>query len=298
MLLGIIFILIAGLLWSLGALIIHNAIKQKLNLFFIMSFPALVAAICCLPIMIFLPPPDCDTATHMTVFISLFLAGGLSIVSIFGLKQARQHERTGVIWYAAQVAFVFPFLMGILVFGERLTPVRLLGLVLVGTAAIILGPKFTRNHLKLPDTEKIWKIAAPLGFFCGGLSQCAFILPSFINGAESIGNTLRVFYYCSGTVIAAVALMIRWPSLLESRKCFIPSMLICFIMVVSFGFFAFRGFDAMAAAGYGAVAFPLVSACVISGVYLYRRYLIKEKIHIIQTIGFVLGLLGLITILL
>ncbi len=295
--LGLTLIMIAGLLWVFGAIVIRNAIGHKLNAFFIMAFPALVAAVCCLPVMMFLSVPDCDNQTHFAVFLSLFIAGGFSIVSLLAMERIRLYGKTCFIQHAGHVTFVFPFLMSILVFGERLSMARFLGLILLGAAAIMLGSIFPTKRIK-PTPDKNWKIIALIGFFGSGLSQCAFLLPSFITDAEEVGSTLRMFYFCCGVVVGAAGLMARQPSLLESRKCFIPSMLISFILIISCGFLTFRGFNALANAGYGAVAFPFALACTMSGIYLYRRYLLKEEIRMIQTIGFSLGLLGLVMILL
>ncbi len=296
MLTGVLLLIITGLLWVTGAGVFRHAIAERLNVVFIAGFAALVCMICCLPVMAFLETPDFPWEAHLLVFVSLFISGGLAITALYILNKVRHyHEDAGLLHQVAHLAILGPFLMGIGIFHETLTPSRFVGILLIVAALILLGLK-PREERNTSGRSGIRWAAKIIGIIACALSQCAFCMPSYLNGAEHVGSTFRTFYFCFGALVAVVLLVMRRPALLESRKCFLPSMLLAFILLLVCGFLVFNGLNRLADSASVAIAFPLIIGCSTAAAYVLRAVFLKAKTRPIQSAGFILAVTGLIAI--
>jgi|GEM_PF-4871838 drug/metabolite transporter (DMT)-like permease len=292
---AVVILIAAGLLLVVGVAAIRYVLLEHINLVFTVGFTALVCMLCCLPVMAVLEKPSFPWAAHMMVFLALFAAGALMGGALYFQEDIFRLRGGGIMRQLIFLSCGVPFLAGSIFFFEDAPPPKLVGLLLILAALVLPAARMPENRQSTKQAQ-ITRRSALFGFGLAALAQCAFLWPSYMTYSEVVSNSFRMFYFCSGILVTVVVLIIRQRELLDSRKCFVPSMLLAFVVLVICGLLVFNGLDGLAAHGQGLIGLPLVTGSCATGFYLFCKFALKEKVHPVQSAGFILGIAGLIAI--
>lgn len=292
---AVVLLVLTGLLLVAAAVVVRYVFLERANIMFVTGFAALVCMLCCLPVMAVLEEPSFPWGAHMMAFAALFVSGLSMAGSLYFLDDVYRFRGSGMMRQMAFLACAAPFLMGAAVFSEESSPSRFIGLLLI-LAALILPAVRTPENRQDTKQGQAARRAAAFGLCLGALAQCAFCLPSYMEQRELVSSSFRMFYFCAGALAAVIFLVIRRRELLDSRKCFVPSMLLAFVVMAVCGFLVFNGMDGLAACGRGLIAFPLITGSCFAGFYLFCNFVLKEKTYPVQSAGFILGIAGMIAV--
>lgn len=281
---GIVFLIITGLLLAGSAGIFRHVFRERINIMFVVGFTAFLCMSCCLPVMAVLERPSFPWGVHMLAFAALFIAGALATAVVYFLDRVYKCGGRRIIRWGILLSCLVPFLMGIIFFDEAPQLLLLLSLPLLA-----VGP---------PQQEKTTLQKGGLGaaffaFSFAPLAQCMFSLPSYMEQAELVSDSFRTFYFCTGVFTGAVFLAIRKRELLDSRKCFIPSLLMTAFTLLACGLFVFNGMNRLTSFETGLIAFPLMTGSGFVGFHLFRYIGLKEKVRPLQAAGLILWVCAL-----
>ncbi len=276
---GIAFLIFTGLLLAGGAGVVRHIFRIRANIMFVIGFTALLCMFCCLPVMAVLEKPSFPWGVHMLAFAALFIAGALTAAVFYFLDRIYKCGGRGIIRWGILLSCLAPFLMGIFLFDEAPQLLLLLSLPLLAVG--------------LPTPEEKTKLqkggigAAFFAFTFAPLAQCMFSLPSYMEQSELISDSFRTFYFCTGVFTGTVFLAIRKRELLDSRKCFLPSLLMIGFALLACGLFVFNGIDRLTSFKTGLIAFPLMTGSAFAGFHLFRYFGLKEKVRPLQAAGLI-----------
>lgn len=288
---GILMMVAAGLCYSGMAVIAGGAARRKVRMAPIQGGAALLI-IAVGGGLLLLRRPESGWEQY-GVWGVLFLAGALNFGVMECVNRAMAHGHNGIIWALLQGTLIFPFAMGVLLFREELSGVKLGGLAMILTSIFLLAagqPKGGRGK------NGRWMIPAALGFLLGGLSNCFANLPSYWPEAVDIGGIARTVALQCGAFCGFLLLAAFRP---EERNCrgtgrFV--LLLSGMTVLCQFFLLFRGLDLLAAHGAGAVGYPILTGVDMIGFTLYSLWCLREKLTGKAAAGIGLGLAGVICI--
>ncbi|MBO4304808.1 MAG: hypothetical protein J6A21_09515 [Lentisphaeria bacterium] len=289
-------LIVVGFSWSLTGVVMSDAPRKNCNTAFLMLLNALVSIAASLCVWVFAQKAPLSLRGVLLPGGSCFLA---SFINYFGLQimsYSMQKGPNGVIWSFIQSALIFPFLTGVIFFGNELTFRRGTGLVMVLIALACLGLGKENK-----EKEKGWLLPAFLSFFLSGLVLTFNGLPSYFEEGKLLHSAGRTFFSGCGAFCAGFF----W-CLVRFRKEFFPLglsevkkgtswkyifMLNCFGLICSY-LLLYPGLDSMADAGAGCVSYPLIVGSCIVGFNLYSLFVLKEKWTFLQCLGNVLCITG------
>lgn len=309
MLFGIFALLTVGASWCLVGIIFGDAPKRGLDIRLLQFFGGLTSITASLIIAtFFLPPKMIDQRVMITTMGCYFLSGVFNYSGLQAMGKGMQLGPNGAVWGIMQSALIFPFTVGILIFGQPLTSPRLLGLGLVVTALIFFAKaKNQAANAAEKKLQKGWRFYALLAFGMMSIQQNLATSPSYFESCRELSPVLRALSMASGSFTAATCMLLyqkfRNPD--TAQKIF-RGWKNPWLYIYTFGqqfyglFFAYLlfypGMDAMAKSGSGAVCYPLmVGSCIVS-FSLYAMLKLKEKVTRAQLTALTLCILGLLAL--
>ena len=295
LLIGVLLAVAVGLLWTVAGYVMGKAPKQGVDVTLLLFLYNLVL----LPVGagIGLSPGhglDLSSAAAKVLALSVVAGGFLCCVQLELISRAMQRGPNGIIWSIVQSGFVFPFFMGAIWFGVPLTPLRIAGLAAILAALYLLGTG-EREERK---TGK-WRMLAFAAFVATGACQVFFNLPSYYEAGAKIPGIWRQVFCAAGMCLgaAAIAAFRRGAPAAAVHKLGSGRMwayigIMTGLTVVEGEFLVFRCMDALAKAGAGSIAYPIMVCSCIPGFELYSISVLKEKRTPAQYAGTALCLLG------
>ena len=298
-------LIVVGMSWCLVGVILGRAPKDGFDTGLVL-FTGSIFSVLCSTVIAFCSGVASNAPLRVTLItLAVYLAQG--VLNFFGMQSMAQGMRrgpNGVVWGITQSALVFPFTIGIVVFGTEPTVWRLSGI-----ACLLVGLVFyAMTQGGRPESAKSlkgsWRFFAFLAFSFIAVQQTLVTTPSYFPEARQVSSILRTLAAgCGGLVGYSLlfGLRIRREGK-EATKVFEnyrhPRFWVYIVSLQFFGLlFAYTllypGMDKMAAAGAGAVSYPLMVASCIIAFTVYSFTVLKEKPTTRQILALVFCLLGL-----
>ena len=300
MLFGLIALSITGLSWSLFGIVMGSAPKRGVDASFVQFFSGVVS-ILANGLLLLLIRPEWNSSMYIAL-LCYGVSGMLNFLLLQLMSIAMQSGPNGIIYGIVQSGVIFPFMMGILFFNVPRPPARITGMILLIIALFLFGiAKGSGDDKK----QGKWLIPALASFLFCGLQQCFTNLPSYYPDLAKLNPAARTLVNFFGVIFGAFwwnFIKIRFYGFKPDWKQLRSKYLWIYVLVLQgFGFFSsyfllYNGMDALAKAGVGSIAYPLlVSSCII-GFFLYSTLILREKNRPIQVAAFFLCLAGIVLI--
>lgn len=295
MILGILLLAATGSSWVVIGAVIGHASKCGLPVGSIQASSAAVSVMIGGTVLFFHPDADCSFPVRFWTMASIFGSGFFNYFVLQLMGKAMKTGPNGIVWAIVQSALVFPFLVGVVVFGVALTGPRIGGLLAIIAALALFG--FAREN-RVHGSG--WRAAAVGSLLLAGINQNLSSLPSYFPEAAAVSSVSRSLSAALGALAAFVLANrknlfskiddLKNPMLWRFTACLAGSGLI------NGYFMLYRGLNLVAEAGAGAVSYPvLVSSCIVSFT-LYSLFILKEKMKPLQYGGLGLAMVGIILI--
>ena len=139
MLLSIASLVLVGLGWTLTGAVMGAAPKKKIAPGAIQLLGAVFSSLVCLSLLDWTALGAIPAQVRLLTFLSFFFCGALNCVMLYLMAHAMQKGPNGIIWAVIQSAMIFPFLLGVIAFGESPKPVRIAGLCAILLSLILSG---------------------------------------------------------------------------------------------------------------------------------------------------------------
>lgn len=304
---GIIFAIITGLSWVWIAVIISYATRKEMNIPFIQLCSAL-AGLCVsllvLGAMMFFPGETATASLQSKIFtaLALFATGFLNFFMLIVMGKAMKTGPHGIIWFIIQAGMIFPFLMGIIFFHMDATIPKISGMLILLISLIFSGLG-KENKRDANRVGKTWFLLTLLALVLNGLNQAAGNLPSYFIAGNEISSVYRTMfaqigglsaYVCGG--IAAKTLRIPTLHSGEWKKILFFVFSLQIVGLLSCYLFFYNALDLLVEAKVGAIGYPIMVGSCVTGFFLYTTIFLKEKTSLCQKAGFILGILGIVTL--
>lgn len=289
-------LIVVGLSWSLTGIVMSDAPRKKCDTALLLLVSGVLSGIISLSFWGFLQKEALSLKVILLTGGGYFIASAINYNMLQFMSRAMQKGPNGVIWSFIQAALIFPFVTGVIFFGNELTFLRGLGLFLLLLALAFLGLGKENK-----EKEKGWKLMTFLCFLMAGVTLALNSLPSYFPEARAVNSMGRTFFSCMGTLFAAIF----WcgPKYSKQPKAELwealkrPILWKYIITLKLFGLIAsylllYPGLDAMAKAGVGCISYPLIIGSCIAGFNLYSLLILKEKWTFLQVAGTVFCIAG------
>ena len=284
MVLGVLFSVITGLLWTLIGILFSRQSDKPESLYSFLFVTSVVG----LPFVWIAQMPDqAPIAEIGKVALGIIPAGLAGMVGFVLLSRAMQTGPHGIAWSISQAAMVFPFLCGWLVFGEDVSWLRLAGMIALAASLPMIG--FGKPQVGVVDRKKIFPVFCGAALLLIGLQQVLTLTPNEM-GVSEAALTWRV------PLLTICWLTWAIPMLLKKQKINRPVLLdgiwygitniagqSCFYVSV----------DYLSEAQASGIVYPLASGCCIAFFALYCFVVRREKSAPLELGGLALLLCGI-----
>ncbi|MBR2509932.1 MAG: hypothetical protein IKB71_09325 [Lentisphaeria bacterium] len=294
---GIFALILVGLSWTAVGVVMGLAPKKNTDPGLIQLCGALVSITASLVIINCMPDKILALSEICWVFAAYASSGFLNSIMLVLMSRAMQRGPNGIIWTIIQSAMIFPFLMGIVIFGVEPKLIRFSGLLLILVSLAVFGI-FKDNTVK----DKKWKMLTFIAFAMTGVILSLAALPSYFAAGRNISPILRTMFTASGVFSGSLLVIlvsqreINIISNLKSRYLWIfVAVLQGFGLIFAY-LFLYPGLDALAANGIGSASHPLLIGSCVAGFFIYSAFILREKICWQQYIGIFCCILGIVFI--
>ncbi len=307
---GILFAVLTGISWIWVGIVISYAARNKVNIPYIQLLQTLTGITISVIVlfamgMLMKEQPEISARTKWLTAFCMITFGILNYFMFLAMGAAMRRGPNGIVWSVIQSGIVFPFLMGILIFHVEPTLSRVGGMLLIVGSVILFGlGKEKKAAANVPGMRKnSWYFFALLGMLLCGLNQCCANLPSYLSNGEPIGSVYRACFAQVGTLAGWLIGSLATRTL--SRPKFHPGelkkILFFAISLNAVGLTAsyllfYNALDFLAEADAGSLGYPLVVSSCVVGFFLYSVIFLREKTGILQKIGFLFGVAGIVII--
>lgn len=285
-----------GLSWALTGVVMSDAPRKKCDTGLLLLVSGLISSIISLSLCFFLQKTAISTKVLLLTGGCYFLGSAINFCMLQIMSYSMQRGPNGVIWSIIQSALVFPFLCGVIFYGNELSLWRAAGLLLILLSLACLG-KSKDNQTK----GKNWKLSTFAAFILAGIVLSLNSLPSYYPAARELNSMGRSFFSCMGSLLAAFIWCYPKYRLRKKEEIWNelkrPILWKYIFTLKLFGLICaylllYPGLDAMAKAGAGCVSYPLIIGSCIMGFNLYSLFIMKEKWSFCQAAGVVFCIAG------
>ena len=292
---GLALVTLAGLLWAVtGGLIGRSARanNQGVAVLALASLVATVSAALCMPKFKLLASGA--PGGWPLLALTMGAAGAIGAYGTLLLQAAMRGGQQAVMWAIAQSALIVPFLAGVFFWGD-IAPLHRAG----GVAAVLLGMAFLGFAKHGDDASgQIQPHRAAFGlaliaFVCLGASQTLASSQGHWCDRADPGNLRVVFFSLGATLGYMLSPEIRNRNF--EKSILLPAIALGANTALSQAVF-FAGLDRLKAAGMGCIGYPLAVGTCIFGFALYSRVFLREKTNLIQSLGLLAGIAGIVLV--
>ena len=283
MLLSAASLVLVGLGWTLTGAIMGDAPKKKIDPGVIQLLGAVFSSLFCLFLLDWTALGAIPAKVRQLAFLSYFFCGAFNCVMLYLMAYAMQRGPNGIVWAVIQSAMIFPFLLGVIVFGESPKPVRIAGL-----CAILFSLALTGAGRDNTGTGKAWKIPAFVAFLLTGLVHILATLPSFFESSRALPPPFRILATGAGVLLTS-AVIIRsrrhdfsLKANLRSKYLWIYTGALQFFGLISACLLQYPAMDALARHGIGGASYPIMIASCLVGFSLFSIFCLKERLTPLQ----------------
>lgn len=288
MFIGITSLGITGVLWVVLGIVVSCSARKNQNLSLIQGGAGLLIVLAALPGLFFAPLP------HPLTGICIMLSGVGNYCIFHLMNKAMKIGPNGLTWAMIQSAFAIPFIMGIVFFAVPCSPWRFIGIILLLTATALMGLSGQKKDSGAAVSGK-WLIFTAAGFALAALNQCCANLPSYFLVDEKIdfwGLLIRSGIGGAGTAAAWMIHGLFARKNLYGRNC-VSSLIAMALSLLIASVTLFCGLDILAAAGVGAIGYPIAMGVTIAVFQIYSLAVLREKFSWFSLTSILLCLCGI-----
>ncbi len=234
------------------------------------------------------------------------------MVQLMGVAMLRGPN--AIVWAIIQSGFIYPFLMGWIVFHEPMSAGRVIGILMIIASIFLYAARGKANAAKGPAgpvdaarTERTpvraWLMPALLGMLFCGLNQCGGSIPSHLPRGDEFPAIFRDIVTCAGGLVgcacglASLGFRGQMPPLPTRREF---ALLTGFALgVISINYTAavvlqFPALDLLKTYDRLSMGFPVTVAACIAAFFPYGLIVLHEKLNPIQALGAAVGIAGIV----
>ncbi|MBR2374219.1 MAG: hypothetical protein IKA87_08335 [Lentisphaeria bacterium] len=295
---GYLLLLSLGTVWTFISVIAISGKRAGISSSVFYFLGNSVASLCCL-LYFLLPGMTMDdfTAPGKRNFLFCYLLGSVfnglgQAVTMYNLKSGGRAIALAI----PQMAFLLPFICGILFWNEPVNWIRLTGMFIVAAAVLVAG--LCKQD---PDGKSNWN---PRRFYIAlvavaliGLSQVMVVMAGYVCAGNEVGNMTRTFFY-----MLTAAIFFGVISYLEIRKNGLPPRksikwgIIWGIIAPLSNMLLFYCLDIFAKSNQSGIVYAVGAVLLMIGTCIYTRVFLKEKLAVMQYAGVAGMIIGLLMV--
>lgn len=291
---GILLMVLAGFGWVGVGCVVSYCAAKKVNLAVTQLVQALMCAAVGGVLLYFQDTVGVSAKIKYLTYGSLFLSGIGNFAAYDLMNRAMKVGPNGIIWSFVQSALIFPFLTGVIFFGDSLTPVRMCGMAALIVSILLLGA--AKGNTGSEQSSRRWFWIALAAFIAAGFTQVTTNLPSYWQEAKQITPVMRTVWFQLGIAAGFFLLWAGERKPIPLTGVLKPAICLSVFYILLYFVLMFNGLDKLAANGAGSVGFPVMLGSCIVGFFLYSLIFLKEKLTLTGALGFLLCLGGIISI--
>lgn len=300
---GIALLVIVGGIWTLTGIVMGGASRHEIETPLLQLISSAIQCVVC-GILIsagVFPGLSISWTPALMALGMYFAVGVLNYVLMETMARAMERGPNGMVWAILQSGMILPFAAGILFHGVSAPATRLIGMAILLAALVLMSS--AKNENEKNRYGKSWLILSFAAFLICGLQQTISNEPSYHesirNGvpavyrtlALGIGNFLPALPVCllrkngpgKKSLAAAFRRKLLWKYAVALQAFSLAAAL----------FLTYNGMDRLAAAGIGAVSYPLMVVTCIVVFSFYSRIALREKLTLRSTAGILCCLTGI-----
>ena len=291
---GFLLIIIAGLCWVGVGITVSTCSARSWDYDIVQGLNYLGATLICALILIVSAVSGTSCETPGWGVLASCAAGIANFYAFAFSSKAMQRGPNGLVWGIMQAGMIGSFLMGVICFGEKAAPLRLLGLALILGGVLAIG---LCKGGKAVGSGKNWLFYSLCAFLLVMVTHCCNSLPSYFPETAGSGVVLRTMGLYFGGVIGFA--MTTLPGMIRKRNFggrgeWITAGILMVLNASASVFFFYRGLDLLAKAGCGGLSYPIGTGVCIIGFSLYSMLILKEKIARPSLAGLISVCIGII----
>jgi len=294
MLLGEICAVIEGLMWAANVTTFSRTARHGKDP---VSFLAIAGIGNVIAAWAFVPDYGAIRAGEVTrlgeLAILMMVAGASVGMGALSMQGAFRRGHHGATWSINQAALVSPFIVGLLLWGDKLTLMGILGAASILACLTCLGiAKGEGEHLD-HKSHRTWLGFALLAFALTSIELVLKAIPNQWTGWEDVARIRAPLSLTGGMLIFQVIAMVSkrytrklpWIEIVVSVALIVPSQVLIFKTLDIFKTYDLTG-----------LAWPVAIASCIVGFALYSVFVLKEKMTLLRGLGIALGVVGIVLI--
>jgi len=306
-----IFLLVTtGVSWVVVGAVVGLIGRRGLNLLHYQVIGGVLRILVSLSIGLFtsahlLPPAGIAPAVWAGVITGCLFFGLFNYVMVQLMGLAMRKGPNAIVWAIIQSGFIYPFLMGWLVFHEPMSLGRAAGILLIILSVVLYAVREGGPHTPADQKTPLraWLVPALLGMLFCGLNQCGGSIPSHLPRGTEFPTIFRDLITSIGGLIGCACGFLRLglrghlPPAPTRRE--IGQLLVCSVGVLSVNYTAavvlqYPGLDLLKQYDRLSLGFPIMVASCIAAFFPYGVLVLREKINPIQALGAVVGIAGIV----
>jgi uncharacterized membrane protein len=223
----------------------------------------------------------------------MFLAGIFSALGMTAMHHGMRTGHHGATWTIGQSALVFPFMIGILLWGDNVRITNLFGVVAILCAVMLFGMGHNRNSEYNRHATGRWLSIALLSLVLIGTQQTLTTIPSRWTDWQDVAH-IRVPMMFTGAAIGynTIRLISRRALAMRSVR---EGFFLCVCGLVSH-LLLFRALDMFASFSLTAIAYPIAIGACNTVFAMYSVFCLKEKCTVRHALGMGAGCLGIVLV--
>jgi drug/metabolite transporter (DMT)-like permease len=294
MLLGVTCAVLAGLMWAANGTILSRIARRGQDP---VSFLAIAGIGNAVAAWAFVPDYGALRAGQVTRLLELailMMVAGASVgVGALSMQGAFRRGHHGATWSINQAALVSPFLIGLIVWGDTLTLMGVLGAASIVACLTCLGiAKGEGEHLD-HKSHRTWLGFALLAFALTSIELVLKAIPNQWTGWEDVARIRAPLSLTGGMIIFQLialagkryARKLPWIEIVVSVALIVPSQVLIFKTLDIFKTYDLTG-----------LAWPVAIATCIVAFALYSVFVLKERMTLLRGLGIALGVVGIVLI--
>ncbi len=197
---GLVFLLATGIFWAGLAAIVARAAARNLDMKLIQPVSAVMVLLVTAGILFYQPGVSGGGIGLVFQIACLMAAGAANYGMLTLVQRAMASGNNGVVWAFTQSSMTLPFAVGIVLFGEAASGLRISGLTVILSALCVF------SVFRSTKTASGWEWLRPtLGaFLLSGMAQSFASLPSYLQ-IEGMTGLKRMALTQVGILLAAGA---------------------------------------------------------------------------------------------
>ena len=255
------------------------------------------------------PSSGCPPATWALVLAGTLLCGVFQYLMILMMGRAMKRGPNAIVWAIIQSGFIYPFLMGWLVFGEPMSAGRAAGILMIVASIFLYAARGKANGQERTSSAaerapiRAWLVPALLGMLFCGLNQCGGSLPSHLPRGDEFPSIFRDLMTSLGELAGCTAGLVRLglrgdlprkPTRREFAELAGFAIGVLCINYTASVMLLYPGLDLLKAQGRVAMGFPIMVASCIAAFFPYGLIVLREKLNPVQALGAAIGIAGII----